>query len=237
MTQNVILGIHQPNYIPWLGYFYKLYQSDIFVFHDDAKFSESGAHNYHYIKTPQGQFRLKIPVDKSLGQRIMDIKTKDELGWKMKHIATIEHNYKRSPYFNSVFDDFCNLLLCTYTSLSELNKALIKFIGSSFGFETEYYDSSCLKLLSTNEQKIFDTCNAFGANVYFSGVGAKAYQNEENFANAGIILRYSDFMPFKYRQQWNDNFLENVSIIDYVMNCGYDWDRVLDSQKSNKLRF
>ena len=47
-----VIAIHQPNYIPWLGYFYKIYESDIFVFLDDVQFSNKGMQNYHYIKTP-----------------------------------------------------------------------------------------------------------------------------------------------------------------------------------------
>lgn len=232
MNDRNVIAIHQPNYIPWLGYFYKIYQSDRFVFHDDAKFSESGAHNYHYIKTPQGQFRLKIPVDKTLGMRIMDIRTKDELGWKTKHIMTIEHNYKKAPFFNSIFDDFSHLLLKNYQNLSELNKTLILFFCRGFDIDREFYNSSDLRLSSLNEQKIFDTCSLLEGKVYFSGTGAKAYQEEANFAEAGLILKYSDFKLFGYRQLWGKEFLGNVSILDYVMNCGFDWDRVLEHQIS-----
>ena len=58
-----IIAVHQPNYLPWLGYFFKIFQSDIFVFLDDAQFSNEGMHNYTYIKTAAGLFRLKYPVE------------------------------------------------------------------------------------------------------------------------------------------------------------------------------
>ena len=48
------VGIHQPDYIPWLGLFYKMYLSDVFIHLDDAQYSNEAAHNYNKIKTPQG---------------------------------------------------------------------------------------------------------------------------------------------------------------------------------------
>ena len=94
-TGNII-SIHQPNFIPWLGYFYKIYQSDIFVFLDDVQFSNQGMHNYHYIKTSQGPFRLKIPVRKNFKDNINKVWINDDVDWKEKHLKTFIANYKRS---------------------------------------------------------------------------------------------------------------------------------------------
>ncbi|MBN1414283.1 MAG: WbqC family protein [Bacteroidales bacterium] len=232
MVQKKIISIHQPNYIPWLGYFYKIAQSDIFVFHDDAMFSESGMHQYHYIKTPQGPFRLKIPVEQKHGDKIMEVRTRDELGWKNKQLKIIEHNYKKAKFFELVFSDFSNLLLKEYPTLAMLNQAIIIQFCDKLGIDVEYVNSSDLNLTTTREEKIFDTCNRLGANIYYSGTGAKAYQNEENFINRGIELRYSSFTPFEYPQLWGE-FQSNVTILDYLMNCGYDWGRVLEHQQHN----
>ena len=224
------ISIHQPNYIPWLGYFYKISKSDIFVFHDDAQFSDSGAHHFQYIKTPQGTFRLKIPIDKSNGIKINQIRLKDELGWKEKHLKNIAFNYKKAKYFEQIFTDLSELLLKDYDSLSLLNQEIIMFFCNKLGINTNFVLSSELNLNTTREEKIFDTCNALGGEIYYSGAGAKAYQNEENFNKRGIELRYSVFKPFEYPQLWGD-FQSNVSVIDYLMNCGYDWKQVIENQE------
>jgi hypothetical protein len=229
MMTKKIISIHQPNYIPWLGYFYKISQSDIFVFHDDAIFSESGMHQYHYIKTPQGPFRLKIPVEQKHGDRIMEVRTRDELGWKSKQLKIIEHNYKKAKHFEETFNDFSSILIKEYSNLALLNEAFIMMICEKFCINVEFVNSSVLNLKSSREEKIFETCEKLDGRVYFSGTGAKVYQREENFIDRGIELKYSEFAPFQYPQLWGE-FQSNVTVLDYIMNCGYDWERVLAHQ-------
>ena len=230
--ENKIIAIHQPNYIPWLGYFYKIHQSDKFVFLDDAQFSNQGMHNYHYIKTPQGSFRLKIPVDVKFGSLIKDVRTKDELNWKDKHMKTFEMNYKKSKFYEEVSSDLSQLISDNYANLADMNSHIIKFISKKLGIDTEFISSSELNLNSGREEKILDICNDLNGTTYYSGTGAKAYQSEDAFQKRGVELRYSVYTPFVYPQLWGE-FQSNITIIDYLMNCGYDWDRVLQNQKSS----
>ncbi len=225
------ISTHQPNYIPWLGYFYKIAKSDYFVFLDDVQYSNHGMHNYHYIKTPQGLFRLKIPVIGSQGDIINTIYSRDELGWKEKHLKMLEANYKRAEFFDEVYNDFAAIINISYTNIAFQNEAIIKFYCEKFGIKTRFFESSSLNISSTSEKRIIDICNALKGDIYYSGIGAKSYQNEENFTQKGIVLKYTEFQPFEYRQLWGD-FQSNVTVIDYLMNCGYNWDRVLEYQKS-----
>ena len=88
------IAIHQPNYIPWLGYFYKIYESDIFVFLDDVQFSNQGLHNYHFIKTQNGAVRIRIPVIQTLGDKISEVKIKYESDWRKKHLTCSKLHHK-----------------------------------------------------------------------------------------------------------------------------------------------
>ncbi len=224
------IAIHQPNYLPWLGYFYKIYESDVFVFLDDAQFSNKGMHNYTYIKTANGSFRLKFPVQQRFGDKINEVSSKDELGWKDKHLAILKSNYSKAKYFTEVFNDYMQLISKDYMDITELNGELIKFYSKKLCIETEFINSSDLNIELTKEEKIIAICTVLGAKIYYSGIGAEAYQNEGNFWSNGIELKYSRFEPFNYQQQWGE-FQSNVSALDFFMNCGYDWDRVLDNQK------
>lgn len=224
-----IISTHQPNYIPWLGYFYKIAESDIFVFLDDVQYSNHGMHNYHYIKTPQGPFRLKIPVIGSQGDIIYTILTRDELDWRDKHLKIITANYKRAKFFEEVFSDFYDLIKCQYTNLATQNITIIKFFCGKLGIKTRFIEASSLKITSTREDRIIDICKILNGDVYNSGTGARSYQKEDDFNRKGIILKYCEFQPFEYPQQWGA-FQSNVTIIDFLMNCGYDWGNVLQHQ-------
>jgi hypothetical protein len=227
-----IISIHQPNYIPWIGYFYKISQSHIFVFLDDAQFSNEGMHNYHYIKTPQGPFRLKIPVRNQFGTPINKVVSKDDLGWKKKHLDTLYSNYRRAKYFDIIFDDFRSLIEKKYNNLAIMNIDIITFICMKFGINTHFVRSSSLFINLAHEERIIAICKSLGADVYYSGTGAKSYQDENHFTDNGIALKYSNFNAFEYPQLWG-NFQKNVTVLDYLMNCGYDWERVVENQDSN----
>jgi len=225
----MIVAIHQPNYIPWLGYFYKIYKSDIFVFLDDVQYSNKGSHNYNYIKTTNGIHRLKIPVQQHFGQYINEITTKDFLVWKTDHLKLIHDNYSKACFFEEIYSDFESLLTPSYKNLSHMNIEIIKFFCKKLGIERKFITASELNLSFSKEEKVIQIVHSLGGSVYYSGSGAKSYQDPQNFNKMNIKLEYSNFSPFVY-PQFNGEYCANISIIDYLMHCGYDWDRVLQAQ-------
>jgi hypothetical protein len=225
------VSIHQPNYIPWLGYFYKISQTDFFVFLDDAQYSNEGMHNYHYIKTRNGPQRIKIPVLQTLGDKVNEVRIKNELKWQEKHLNLLKENYRNAEYFDEVFSDFSMLINDGHQNLSIFNINIIKFICNKLGIKSEFLSSSELNIPTTKETKILDICTALNCEIYYSGTGARAYQKEEHFLERGIQLKYSEYKILQYNQQYS-GFQSNVSIIDFLMNCGYHWELVLDYQLS-----
>ncbi len=216
-----IVSIHQPCYIPYLGIFYKIWQSTKFVFLDDAQYSNGYVFDWNRIKTPQGETRLKIPLERKFGDLLTEVRTKDFLGWREKHLKTIEMNYKRAPYFSDVFFDFRDCLMSGYKSLAELNIATMKLFINKFGWRLPVLRSSDMGLNAKAEDRVIQIVKSVGGDVYLSGTGGRNYQKEEHFTQAGISLVYSDFCPLEYRQQWG-SFRPNLSVLDYCMNEGFD---------------
>jgi hypothetical protein len=168
-----------------------------------------------------------------MGDTIMNVQTKDELSWKQKHLELIRNCYKDSPFFTEVYDDFRAILLNDYGSLASLNEALIKAICCKLGIVTEFISSSTMDINTRREERIIDICSRLSGDVYCSGIGAKVYQTEENFLKRGIQLKYSVYTPFEYAQVW-EGYCFNVSILDYLFNCGYDWANVKRYQNSEE---
>lgn len=228
MVENpVIIAIHQPDYIPYIGYFYKIYKSDIFVYLDDAQFSKDNMHHRNKIKTPQGECRIQIPVDYCFKDSINNVRMKDELGWKEKHLKMLEYNYSRSHYYNEIFKQLKDIYFGGYSDLADFNITLNTFIAEKLGILPALISkSSDLGIQTRKEERVLDICNYYNANIYWSGNGARAYQKDESFNKRGIELQYTDYRPIEYKQQFG-NFISNLSIIDYIMNHGYDWEFVL----------
>ena len=221
----MIISIHQPDYIPYPGYFYKIAQSDVFVFLDDAQYSNDNMHQWNRIKTPQGECRLKIPVKHEFGDNINEVQTRDNLKWREKHLKTIEMNYLRAPYFPEAFPAIREIIASDHADLAELNIELNTHICRCFGIGKKFIRSSDMDISTRKEERVIDICVMLGGTKYISGNGARAYQTEEHFTSRGVELCYTDYHPFEYEQLWGD-FIPNLSILDYIFNCGYDWDRV-----------
>lgn len=224
----MIISIHQPDYIPYIGYFYKIAQSDVFVFLDDVQFSNDNMHNWNKIKTPQGEFRLKVPVEYQFGDKINEVRTRDELKWKEKHLKTIEMSYSRSQYFKEIYPHFSEVLLANYRNLADMNIEINKFICRGFGIRPRFIKSSDIDVQTIREERVIDICKALGGSKYISGNGARAYQIDENFISRGIELEYTDYKSFEYKQPWKD-FISNLSVIDFIFNCGFDFEFVRKS--------
>jgi len=217
----MIVSIHQPNYLPWVGFFYKIAKSDIFVILDDVNYIKNSYADRCTIKTPQGSCYLKIPVlAKNTVSLYNNTFLNDSINWRDKHIKTIEVNYKKSKYFNIFFEDIKNIISdVSLTDLSTFNSKLIQYIITGLGIKTKLVFSSSLQVKTPSTQRLVDILKKISGTTYISGHGAKEYQDESLFSSNGIQLRYSDFSIKEYNQLWGD-FLPGLSIIDLLFNNG-----------------
>ena len=218
-SENMKVAIHQPNYLPWIGFFDKLDQVDKFVILDKAHHSKSGFLNRNKIKTPQGSFTLTVPL-KNKGVPINELQIADNSNWQASHWKTIEAFYKKCPFWNNYKEGFEQLYKRKWKKLASLNIALIEHINALLTITTE-------TLLESDFQTDFGSGNSRNVNitshlngdVYLSGTGARVYNDINEFNAHNITLVYQDFNHPKYPQRWGE-FLSNLSIVDMLFNCG-----------------
>jgi len=215
-----ICAIHQPNFLPWLGYFYKIANSDVFVFLDNVDIvtgTSKSITNRTFIKSNNGKQVLTIPIKKGDSKLISSIEFADNL-WRSKLIKTIENSYRKSINFKFYFPVFCEILEFETSKLSEFNiNAIIKLCGL-LAIKTEFKKASDVENLSTDRNKrIIELCQKSGSSIYFSGKGGANYHDEELFKSSGINLKYTDFKHPVYNQLY-DGFEEGLSILDYLFN-------------------
>ncbi|HEC91837.1 MAG TPA: hypothetical protein ENI51_02415 [Candidatus Atribacteria bacterium] len=220
MDNKVIVGIHQPNFLPWLGYFYKIDRSDVFVLLDNVQYTKNSFINRNRIKTPQGAIWLTVPVSFRFGQLINEVKINNKTNWREKHLKTLEMNYKRAVFFEDVFKIIKEIYyLKDWQNLSDFNIRLISAMLSYIGLDKALIKSSSLDVKGKSTELHIQIIKKVGGNIYLSGFGGKKYQEEKLFKKERIELVYYNFSHPTYKQLWGD-FIPNLSIIDLLFNMG-----------------
>jgi hypothetical protein len=222
------LAGHQPNYIPWPGYFTKMAQCDIFFILDTAQFQNgSSLDNRNLIKTSQGTLMLTVPVKR----KGMGLQRFDEVivipGWKRNHLMALKVNYAKAPYFEEVFP-MLEQVLQDIGYLIDTNITFIRLVHDLLGLKTKLVFLSDLPQFADlrKNELIAAICRHFSADCYLSGIGARAYNQPEFFEKQGIQLEYLDYQPITYPQLWG-SFIPNLSIVDMLFNCGAEGTRKL----------
>lgn len=215
----MICAIHQPNYLPWLGYFDKIKQADIFIFMDNVQYVKGSWINRCQIRNNEDKKWLSVPIlhKGRSGQSINETKIDYKTNWIQKHIKFLEANYRKSACFKKYFPDIKKILEQKMENLTDLNVTLIKKITKWLNLETKFIKGSQLKVYGQGTDLLINMVKAAGGDTYLCGGGAEGYQEDEKFTRAGITLRYQNFQHPVYNQQ-SGEFIPGLSIIDMLFN-------------------
>lgn len=217
----MIVSIHQPNFIPWVGYFSKINQSNIFVILDNVQFEKNGFTNRNKIKNSQNTIWLTIPVNLSnyLSTKIKDIRIANIRNWKEKNLSTVKMNYAKAPFFNEIFELYENILNKDFQYLIDLNVELILTIINYLNIEINVKYASNISNNLNSTELLLDICKKSNATEYLIGAGGNKYMDKSIFEINNIKLSQYNLKGFKYPQLWGD-FVPNLSILDLLFNCG-----------------
>ena len=226
----MILSAHQPAYLPWLGYFDKIIQSDIFIYLDSVQFEKNSFTNRNRIKSPQGELMLTVPVLSKghINKSLTEIEIDNKQNWRKKHLSSILMNYKKAKRFEECYAKLEVLYDKEYDFLSELCYEHLIFWLRELGIKTEIIKSSELNIDSKKSDLIFDLCRYYNTDTYISGALGKNYLEENKFKNAKINIIYQDYKHPVYEQLWGE-FLSYMSILDFWMN--YDDYNLISSKE------
>ncbi|MGP8321305.1 MAG: WbqC family protein [Methanosarcinaceae archaeon] len=219
----MIIAIHQPNYIPYLGFFDKMKKSDIFVIYDDVQFNKEDFQHRNKIRIYHGWKYLTVPVEKKRIP-IRDVRIKNELmvkgtTWRDAHLKEIWDNYKDTPY-HTLYEDYLETVYADKCDkLIDLNMNLINFLKDAFGIKTKITFASELGFTSRSTERLVDITEALGGDVYLSGPAGRDYLDVSLFESRGVSVEFQDFKHPMYKQRY-DGFIPNMSAIDALFNVG-----------------
>ena len=224
------VAIHQPNFFPWLGYFDKIACCDAFVILDDVQFSKKGGTWTNRVKLLiSGEPRwVTVPINRSYSgvRRISEMEFRRDQSWRGKILRTIEMNYKKAPFYIEMFSFFEGLINNPENNIAEYNSKAILCICEKLGLEQDkLFWSSKLAHKGDSNELLVSLTKAVGGDTYMCGDGAAGYQDDTVFASAGVRLECQNFRHPIYTQCNLSGFMPGLSVIDVLMNLGFDGTR------------
>ncbi len=217
--------IHQPDFMPWYGFFNKLSKVDVWVVLDHVE--NNPRNSSFWGKRVQvlinGQpYWLSIPLEKPKEKGRIGIPIKDmaininEEKLISKTRRTLEESYKKTPNFNDyrfLIDDYFDN---QDKSLINRNMSFIKQALQILGIKLEIVYSSSLNLESSSTTLLVDILKKLPSEHYLSGAGAEGYQDDELFKKNNILVEKNNFIQPEYRQYKANKFFPGLSILDML---------------------
>ena len=223
----MIIAAHQPNFMPWIGYFDKMKKADVFVTVDHVQMERKGFQNRTRIKTGEGPRWITVPVvQESRDERVLDKRIDNSrdgrFRWERKMGLTLKYAYQAAPHYAEYAPALTEILEGRWDKLADLNHKLIDFCRAALAIRTPIVRSSDLKIDGAKSEMILNMCRELGAKAYLSGTGAsRDYLDVAAFERAGIEVLWQDFQHPQYAQSpASKPFVEKLSVLDLLFNCG-----------------
>ena len=222
----MIITIHQPEHLPWLGLFNKMAKAQRYVILDSVQYEKNYFQNRNRILGTNGVQWISIPVsnkghmDGSIATtRIADDPKNSK--WREKYLQTIRQSYGKYPYFNNVYPLLERCILLDTDLFWEINIAIIRTFNEQLDIHPEYLRSSELDADGLKSDLILDICKKAGAGVYIAGPSGRDYLDMDTFRDAGIKVVFNDYHHPVYPQRRTKEFISHLSALDLFMNVGF----------------
>lgn len=210
------LGIMQPYFFPYLGYWQLLANVDKYVVYDDVTYIKGGWINRNNFLINGQKNLLTMQLEKASSYTLIkDIAIKDDF---VKFLKTIEMGYKKAPFFEDIFRLLKDICQCPDKKLGQfLFNSHIK-ICEYLGIDTELILSSSFEkhMELKGKDKVISICKQLGADEYINAIGGQELYDKKEFAENGIRLNFLHANLREYRQLKNE-FVAGLSIIDIMM--------------------
>jgi hypothetical protein len=215
----VTVSIHQPNFLPWLGFFDKVYRADMFILLDNVQFEKNGWQNRNRIKGPDGPQWLTVPVYHRFPQTIPEVQIDNRTDWRRKHWQAIVSNYGKAPYFNRYGPLFEAAYRRPWDRLLDINLHLLRLVFEILDLRTPCALASEYPVDGASSERLAALCRAVGGDAYLAGAGGHAYLDPAPFEASGIRVEFQSYHHPVYPQRFGP-FASHLSVIDLVMHCG-----------------
>lgn len=225
MKKTVV--IHQPDFMPYLGFFQRFLEADLWVVFDCVQFVASARswHNRDKIKTPSGEKWITVSVRKCpRDTMIKDVLLSKEVDWRADNLNLLEASYRKAPFYAEIFPYIEGLYSFECERLIDFNLKSIDMLMGLFGIKIETVLASTLLPEGRKNELLIDILKKTGGTDYLTGTGSKDYLDEGLFEASGIKVHWQAFAHPVY-PQLHGEFIPYLSSIDLLFNCGIERSR------------
>ena len=225
----MIVAIHQPEHLPWLGFFNKMMNADEMIILDNVQYRKRYFQNRNKILVGGVAKYIGVPVkleeyrDKTIAD--MEIFSDAEVPWEDKYLKTIQYNYTQHPFYHEYYPFFEELIGRHITSLYDLNMEIILYFVKLLKIDIKIIKASDLSPTGSKSDLILDIAKRSGASVYLSGPAGRDYMELDKYKREGVNVWFNDFKHPVYTQRNRNDFISHLSLIDLLMNVGADQGR------------
>jgi hypothetical protein len=216
----MIVSVHQPQYLPWLGYFDKIDQADVFVLLDTVQFKKNEWQNRNRIKTAQGAQWITVPVMYRFPHLIREVEINHREKWQHKQRQTILSNYRKAPFWSILEPFFEEIFSTEWDTIAGLNIHVVRRLAAILGIETPLFVASEIGAFPEDpDERLIALTRHFGADCYLAGSGGQGYMDLEKYREQGVEVVFQQYRHPVYNQLYGD-FEPFLSVIDLIFNHG-----------------
>lgn len=213
------LGIMQPYFVPYIGYWQLINAVDMYVIYDDVNYIKGGWINRNRILVRGQSMYFNIPMlGASPFKLINEVGVNSDIKLAEKNLRAIKGAYQKAPYFNVVYPLVIDILSCGKENLASYIADSLNVICDYLGIKTEMTLSSEISKDCSlkGQDKVLSICDILGATEYYNAIGGKELYSYSDFSEKGIKLRFLKTDLIEY-SQFDNEFLPNLSILDVMM--------------------
>lgn len=217
------LGIMQPYFMPYIGYFQLINAVDKFVVYDHIQYTKKSWVNKNRFLNDGRDELFTISLRKgsdylNINQRML---SENSLEIRKKILRKLENSYRKAPHFSNCWNLIENIFL--YGGSENLFDFIVYSLDSCLDYlglpksliiSSEVEDLNDLKL--KGKDRVINICRKAGAKKYVNPIGGVKLYDKQFFQEAGIELFFLKSKPLEYKQ-FNSDFVPGLSIIDVMM--------------------
>ena len=221
--------IHQPDFVPYLGFFHRLLLSEHFILLDDVQFIRRGWQHRDRIKGRNGSVWLTLSLRKGdYHQRINEVELSGDSKWIDDNLNLLRECYGKAACYSEVFPRVEAIYQAGHRLMIDFNCALLDVAMDYFDISIPISRASDYAIKATSSARLLALVQVEKGDTYLTGTGSRDYLDEDIFRAAGIQVRWQSFKHPVYPQLY-DGFEPMLSCLDVLFNCGRDAARVLRS--------